>query len=106
MIWNTMARDVLALLDSARVSKKAAIMVQHGGYVTFALWRLAKERALARSDLLAIVSAIPMIPGRDATKTAEKVFAEGSQVVRKAWTALIPRPIRPKMNRWSSKSAR
>src|SRR5215475_5055872 len=43
----TMARDVLSLLDSLQVEKAAIMGHSMGGYVTFALWRLAPERFAA-----------------------------------------------------------
>src|SRR5260221_11095743 len=82
----TMARDVLALLDSLGVEKAAIIGHSMGGYVTFALWRLAKDRFAALGLVCSQAS-----PDSDDTrqvryKTAEKVFVEGSQVVPQALT--------------------
>ncbi len=91
----TMARDVLALLDSLGVEKAAIIGHSMGGYVTFALWRLAKDRFAALGLVCSQAS-----PDSDDTrqgryKTAEKVFGEGSQVVAQAMTPRLFAPNTP-----------
>jgi 3-oxoadipate enol-lactonase len=87
-----MAGDVLALLDSLGI--KQAIILGHsmGGYVTLALWKLAPERFRALG-LVASQAGADSDEGRQARyKLAEKVGAEGSQVVAEA---MIPKLFAP-----------
>src|SRR5258707_7832518 len=79
-----MARDVLALLDSLNVQKAAIMGHSMGGYVTFALWRLAPERFLALG-LIDSQAGADSEEGREGRyKTVEKVFMDGSKAVEQA----------------------
>src|SRR5260221_4342623 len=87
-----MARDVLALLDSLNVQKAAIMGHSMGGYVTFALWRLAPERFIALGLIDSQAGADSEEGRQGRYKTAEKVFENGSQVVAEA---MVPRVFAP-----------
>ncbi|HLY26977.1 MAG TPA: alpha/beta fold hydrolase [Aggregatilineales bacterium] len=80
----SLAQDVITLLDSLEVDKAAIMGHSMGGYVTLALWRLIPERFLA----LGMISsqAGPDSPeGREGRyKSAENVFMEGSKAAEQS----------------------
>jgi len=81
---DSMAQDVIALLDSLGVEKAAIMGHSMGGYVTLALWRLVPERFLALG-LIDSQAGADSPEGREGRyKTAEKVFMEGSKAVEQA----------------------
>src|SRR5579859_5963535 len=84
---DSMAQDVIALLDSLGVEKAAIMGHSMGGYVTLALWRLVPERF----TLLGMISSqagADSPEGREGRyKTAEKVFMDGSKAVEQTMLA-------------------
>lgn len=92
---DTMARDVLALLDSLEVEKAAIMGHSMGGYVTFALWRLAPARFAAIGLICTQASPDSDDTRKGRYKTAENVFTDGSQVVAQAMTPRLFAPNTP-----------
>ncbi|MEP7284986.1 MAG: alpha/beta fold hydrolase [Chloroflexota bacterium] len=88
----TMAQDVLTLLDSLDVERAAIIGHSMGGYVTLALWRLAPERFSALGLISSQASADSDEARKNRYKTAEKVFIEGSSAVAQA---MLPKLFAP-----------
>lgn len=89
-----LARDVLALLDVLLI--KEAVIMGHsmGGYVTLAAWNLAPERFRALG-LIASQAGADTDEGRQGRyRTAEKVAAEGSNVVAEA---MLPKLFAPSL---------
>jgi 3-oxoadipate enol-lactonase len=80
----TMARDVLHLLDTLGVEKTTIIGHSMGGYVTLALWRIAPERFQS----IGLVGSHAMADTDEARQgrlaQADKVFLQGSVVVADA----------------------
>jgi pimeloyl-ACP methyl ester carboxylesterase len=80
----SMAGDILAMLDSMRIQQAMILGHSMGGYVTLAAWRLAPER-FAALGLIASHAAADTPAGKEGRrKLAEKVAAEGSQPVADA----------------------
>src|SRR5258708_835247 len=90
-----MARDVLALLDSLNVQKAAIMGHSMGGYVTFALWRLAPERFIALGLIDSQAGADSEEGRQGRYKTAEKVFEDDSQEVPQPMVPLLFAPALP-----------
>lgn len=89
---DTLAADVLALLDSLSIPKAVIMGHSMGGYVTLALWRLAPQRFKALGLICSQAAADSEEARNNRYKTAEKVFGEGSQVVA---SAMVPRLFAP-----------
>jgi 3-oxoadipate enol-lactonase len=92
----SLARDVLALMDSLRIDKAVIMGHSMGGYVTFALWRLASERFTA----LGLVASQPNADSEEAQQgrysLAERVFVNGSSAVAEA---MLPRLFSPDLEK-------
>jgi pimeloyl-ACP methyl ester carboxylesterase len=88
----TMAGDVLALLDSLRVPRAVILGHSMGGYVTLALWRLAPERVVALGLVGSQAGADTEEVRKGRLATAEKVAASGAGVVA---DAMIPKLFAP-----------
>jgi len=89
---DSLARDVLALLDSLDIARAVILGHSLGGYVTLAAWRLAPERFLGLG-LIDSHAAADTDEGRSARlQLAEKVAAKGSQVVA---DAMLPKLFAP-----------
>jgi len=87
-----LARDVLALLDVLRVERAAIMGHSMGGYVALAAWKLAPERFLALG-LIGSQTGADTEEGRQGRyKLADKVAAEGSQVMA---AAMLPKLFAP-----------
>jgi pimeloyl-ACP methyl ester carboxylesterase len=89
---DTLARDVLALLDSLGVKKAAIMGHSMGGYVTLALWKIAPERFLAFGLINSQAGADTPEAREGRYKTAEKVTTGGSKVVA---DSMVPRLFSP-----------
>jgi len=90
----TLARDVLALLDTMHITKAAILGHSMGGYVALAAWKLAPERFLALG-LIDSQAAADTEQGRQGRfKMAEKVAAAGSQAVA---SAMLPKLFAPSL---------
>ena len=89
---DTLAADVLALLDSLNIPKAVIIGHSMGGYVTFALWRMAPLRFKALGLICSQAGPDSEEARNNRYKTAEKVFGEGSQVVAQS---MVPRLFAP-----------
>lgn len=89
-----MARDVLALLDSLKITKAAILGHSMGGYVTLAAWKIAPERfaALGLVDSQAAADTDEARKGR--LQNAEKVAASGAQVIA---DAMLPKLFAPEL---------
>lgn len=88
----TLARDVLALLDALGVKRAVILGHSMGGYVTLAAAKLAPERFLALG-LVSSQAAADTEEGRQGRlKMAGKVAAEGSSAVAEA---MLPRLFAP-----------
>jgi pimeloyl-ACP methyl ester carboxylesterase len=88
----TLAGDVLAMLDSLNIPKAVIMGHSMGGYVTLALWRIAPQRFTALGLICSQAAADTEEARNNRYKTAEKVFGEGSQVVA---NAMVPRLFAP-----------
>lgn len=89
---DTLAQDVLALLDALEIQQ--AVLMGHslGGYVTLAAWKRAPERFLALG-LIASQAGADTEEGRQGRyQMVEKVAAGGSQVVA---DAMLPKLFAP-----------
>lgn len=88
----SMAGDILAMLDSMRIQQAMILGHSMGGYVTLSAWRLAPER-FAALGLIASHAAADTAAGKEGRrKLAEKVAAEGSQPVA---DAMLPKLFSP-----------
>lgn len=88
----TLAEDVLALLDKLGIEKASIMGHSMGGYVTLALWRLAPERFLSMG-LVSTHAWADTDEGRKGREAlAEKVFMNGS---KEAADAMMPKMFAP-----------
>src|SRR5258708_3077802 len=81
---DTLAQDVLALLDSLELQKAVFFGHSMGGYVALALWRLAPQRFIALGLVDSQAAADSETARQRRFATAEKVFNDGSKVVAQA----------------------
>ncbi|HTI49656.1 MAG TPA: alpha/beta fold hydrolase [Planctomycetaceae bacterium] len=88
----TLASDVLALLDSLAITKAAILGHSMGGYVTLAAWKLAPQRFTALGLIDSQAAADTDEARENRFKLAGKVATEGAQA---AATAMIPRLFAP-----------
>jgi pimeloyl-ACP methyl ester carboxylesterase len=88
----TLARDVLALLDSLQIEKAVILGHSMGGYVVLAAWKLAPERFLALGLIDSQAAADTEEARQGRLRMAGKVAAEGSQAVA---TAMLPKLFAP-----------
>jgi pimeloyl-ACP methyl ester carboxylesterase len=88
----SLAADVLTLLDRLAITKAAILGHSMGGYVTLALWKLAPERFRALGLIDSQAAADTEEARRNRFALAEKVAAEGA---RAAANAMIPRLFAP-----------
>jgi 3-oxoadipate enol-lactonase len=80
----TMARDVLNLLDSLNVKRAVIIGHSMGGYTAFAMLRIAPERFIALGLIDSQAGADSEETRQGRFTTAENVFGNGSGVVAQA----------------------
>lgn len=88
----TLARDVLALLDSLNIAKAVLMGHSMGGYVTLAAWKCAPARFLALGLIDSQADADTDEGRQKRLQLAEKVSANGSRV---AADAMLPRLFAP-----------
>ena len=88
----TMARDVLALLDTLRISKAVILGHSMGGYLTLAAAKIAPERFLGLGLVASQAAADTEEARQGRFKTIEKVSADGNSAVA---AAMIPRLFAP-----------
>lgn len=88
----TLARDMLALLDSLQIEKAAILGHSMGGYAALAAWNLAPERFLALGLITSHAWADTDEGRQGRLMLAQKVAAEGSQA---AASAMMPRLFAP-----------
>ena len=84
----SLARDVLALLDSLNIERAVIMGHSMGGYVTLAAWKLAPERLLAIGLIDSQASADTDEGRQRRLQLAQDVAAKGNQV---AAEAMLPR---------------
>lgn len=77
----SLAGDVLALLDRLEIDRAAIMGHSMGGYVTLAAWRLARERFLALGMIASQAGADTEEARNNRFKLVDKVAAEGSAPV-------------------------
>jgi len=88
----SLAGDVLALLDSLRIERAVLMGHSMGGYVTLAAWRLAPERFSALGLICSHAGADTAEGRQGRMVLAEKVAAQGSLV---AADAMLPKLFAP-----------
>lgn len=88
----TMAGDVLRLLDSLDIDKAALMGHSMGGYVTLALWRLAPERFSAMGLICTHAWADTPAVRENRENQAHQVFVQGSAAIA---DAMAPRLFAP-----------
>jgi pimeloyl-ACP methyl ester carboxylesterase len=88
----SLAGDVLALLDSLEIERAAILGHSMGGYVTLAVWRLAPQRCLALGLIDSHAGADTAEGRQGRMQLAEKVAAQGNQI---AADAMLPRLFAP-----------
>jgi pimeloyl-ACP methyl ester carboxylesterase len=88
----SLAGEVLALLDSLKIERAAILGHSMGGYVTLAAWRLAPKRCLALGLIDSHAGADTAEGRQGRMQLAEKVAAQGSQV---AADAMLPKLFAP-----------
>src|SRR5262245_36538960 len=88
----TMARDLLALLDSLQISKAVVLGHSMGGYVTLAAAKIAPHRFLGLGLVASQAAADTEEARQGRFKMIEKVTAEGNSAVA---GAMIPRLFAP-----------
>lgn len=87
-----MAGDVLRLLDTLDIEKAAIMGHSMGGYVTFALWRLAPERFSAIGLICTHAWADTPAMRENRENQAHQVFVQGSVAIAEA---MMPRLFAP-----------
>ena len=88
----SLAGDLLALLDSLKIERAVIMGHSMGGYVTLAAWRLAPARFLALGLIDSQAGADTEEGRQGRMQLAEKIAARGSQV---AVDAMLPRLFAP-----------
>lgn len=90
MTMEIAARSALAALDAAEIDRAVVCGLSIGGYVTFELWRRARERFLGM--VLANTRAVPDTPegGRARLDLAERLRSEGNVLVDEPPKLLAP----------------
>jgi 3-oxoadipate enol-lactonase len=88
----SLALDVLALLDSLVIAKAAIVGHSMGGYVALAAWNLAPHRLLALGLIDSQATADTEEGRISRLKLADQVMVEGNQVVA---AAMLPKLFAP-----------